>query len=314
MNLTNLTGLPQPIVEVARSVINSHPQLNSNEYSVTELLKGTKEIILNRRHHDELSMDIQQTFNLWDGTAIHKLLEDATDVAFLAEQRFSLDLGLWDKALEGYSISGSPDLYEKETATLFDYKTTKVAGYDQHLSLEDESWLYQTLLYAHMLRNAGYKVDHIIIVAMMKDHSAVKAEITANYPKYPIQLIDYSQYITNGQFDANMKEFYINKVYDVIEKSKLSDDEVPPCEPRERFENEDWAIMKQGAKKAFRAGFNSQEEAEFALSGMTNTTGLYVLHRPGDPKKCRLYCSCAPFCNFYKTHMAEKSLIKGENV
>lgn len=306
MNLTNLTGLPQPIVDVARSVINSHPRMNSNEYSVTELLKGTKEIILNRRHHDELAIDVQQAFSLWDGAAIHKLLESVTSDNYLAEQRFTLDLGKWGKSLEGYTLSGSPDLYDKETATLYDYKTTKVASYDQHSTLEDESWLYQTLVYTQMLRNAGYKVEHIIIVAMMKDHSAVKAETTSGYPKYPIQIIDYSHLCWNGEFDAQMKGYYVNKVQEVLNMRDLSDDCVPPCTPSERFENEDWAIMKKGQKKAVRAGFTSESEASLVLETFDDQKNLSVVHRAGDPKKCRLYCSCAPFCNFYKQHMTER--------
>lgn len=313
MKLTNLTGLPQPLVDVAETTINGHPRMADNEFSVTELLKGTKEIVLARRHFDELSIDVQQSFNLWDGTAIHALFEKASHAyECLAEKRFKLDLGVWSESLKGYFLSGSPDYYDPSTATLIDYKTTKVAAYDRHSTLVDEDWLYQTLVYTHMLRNAGYKVEHIIIVAMMKDHSAIKAETTSGYPKYPIQIIDYSHLVNNGEFDADMKGYYVNKVQEVLNMRALSDDCVPPCTSSERFENEDWAIMKKGQKKAFRAGFTSESEAYLALETFDDQTNLSVVHRAGDPKKCRLYCSCAPFCNFYKQHMESRQEKKSE--
>lgn len=305
MILTNRTGLPDTLVRVTERVVNGHPAMDDSTFSVTELLKGTKELMLARRHRDELSMDVQQAFSLWSGSAVHALLEAAsTDYECLAEKRFSLNLGMWDESLEGCWLSGSPDFYDPKTWTLYDYKDTKVAQYDRASTLADPDWLYQTLAYAHMLRDVGYRVEHITIVAMMKDHSAIKAETTAGYPRFPIQAISYDKYVWDGEMDAEMKGVFTNKVHEVLNMRELGDDEIPPCTPDERFEDEDWALMKPGTKKAFRR-FKSKEEAELALEAI-GKGGMEVVHRPGDPKKCRLYCPCAPFCSFYKNNVAKR--------
>lgn len=54
MILTNKLNLPQPFVDAAT---NDH-EYTEGRYSVTELLGGTCEAILKRRHSDELTDDV----------------------------------------------------------------------------------------------------------------------------------------------------------------------------------------------------------------------------------------------------------------
>lgn len=303
LRLTNRTGLPEPLVRVAEMVINGHPKMDERTFSVTELLKGTKEIVLGRRHHDELEMDVQDTFALWHGTATHELLEKAATSGDVAERRFYLDLGDWDEELRGCKLSGSPDYYDPKTETLIDYKTTKVAAYQQAQALEDKDWLYQTTVYRFLFAYLGWVVKRTRIVAMMKDHSKVKAEVDSSYPQNPIGVVDYSRFIGDEAMEDEVKRFYTAKVKEVLSMRELSDDCIPPCTPKERFEDECWIISKPGAKKAWRR-YATKEQAELALE--TAPEGMEVSHRPGDPRKCRLYCTCAPFCSFYRRYMAEK--------
>lgn len=305
MRLTNRTGLPEPLVRAAERVVNGHPKMDEHTYSVTELLKGTKEIVLGRRHSEELEMDVQDTFALWHGTATHMMLEAEAGGLLLAERRYSLDMGEWDEGLKGYRLSGSPDLYDPKTETLWDYKTTKVAAYQQAVDGRDVDWLYQTLAYAHMLRSVGCPVEHIRIVAMMKDHSKVKADVDGSYPQNQIMVVDFDHAVHDGEVDAQMKEALCSRLRDVLAVRELSDDCIPPCTPKERFEDECWIISKPGAKKAWRK-YATKEQAELALE--TAPEGMEVSHRPGDPRKCRLYCTCAPFCSFYRRYLADKEV------
>jgi len=52
--LTNELGLPQPFVDAAS---DSH-EYKPNRYSVTEVLGGTCEAVLKRRHHGEQDEDV----------------------------------------------------------------------------------------------------------------------------------------------------------------------------------------------------------------------------------------------------------------
>ena len=54
MKVTNVMGLPKPFVEAA----TSDHEYTEGRYSVTELLGGTCEAILKRRHSDELTDDV----------------------------------------------------------------------------------------------------------------------------------------------------------------------------------------------------------------------------------------------------------------
>lgn len=298
MRLTNRTGLPEPLVRAAERVVNGHPKMDDRTFSVTELLKGTKEIVLGRRHSEELEMDVQDTFPLWHGTATHKMLEDEAGGLLLAERRYSLDMGGWDEGLEGFRLSGSPDLYDPKTETLWDYKTTKVAAYQQAVDGRDVDWLYQTLAYAHMLRSVGHPVEHIRIVAMMKDHSKVKADVDRSYPQDPIMVVDFDHAVHDGELDAQMKDALCSRLRDVLSMRELSDGCIPPCTPAERMEDECWVIRQPDAKRAYRK-LTSKEQALLALE--TAPEGMKAYHRNGDPKKCRLYCAKAPFCSFAKS-------------
>lgn len=307
MKLTNATNLPQPIVDIANYCINQHKELKDCEFSVTELLKGTKEIVLSRRHRDELQMDVQDTYNLWSGTSIHMLLERFAHNQYVAENRIGINLGHWDKSLEGYFLTGSPDLYDIQDGTLWDYKNTKVAQFDRSSTLADLDWIRQLTIYKLMLEATGKVVNHCKIVAMIKDHSAIQAKVKPDYPKSPIMVIDYTNTI-NADFITATIDYYCTKIHEVLEALKLEDDKVEPCTPSERFEKTDWAIMRKNQKKAVRAGFSSEGEAMQTFNTIANKKDLYIEHRAGEPEKCKTYCSCAPYCSFYKEYKKNKGV------
>ena len=46
-----------------------------NEYRVTQLLKGIRETILERRHYHEIEQDVSDMIWLLFGTAVHSIIE-----------------------------------------------------------------------------------------------------------------------------------------------------------------------------------------------------------------------------------------------
>lgn len=116
MKITNNKGLPQPLVAMAESEY----KLADNEYRVTSTLKGIRETILERRHHDEIEVDVSD--RIWQifGTSVHGLLEAQAEGANeFKEERLKMEIN-------GYILSGQFDLYNAETQTITDYKTASV--------------------------------------------------------------------------------------------------------------------------------------------------------------------------------------------
>ena len=74
MKYTNKLNLPQSIVD---SFTESDTPIK-NRYSVTEILKSNKEILLTRKYWNNIEVDVSECINMLFGTAVHKILEENT--------------------------------------------------------------------------------------------------------------------------------------------------------------------------------------------------------------------------------------------
>ena len=68
-------NLPQPFVDA----LTRDYEYKDKRYSVTSMLKGNKEILLTRRHFNEITEDVSDSIWLLFGTAVHRILEDAKE-------------------------------------------------------------------------------------------------------------------------------------------------------------------------------------------------------------------------------------------
>lgn len=281
MKITNKYGLPQAFVTMAESDY----QYKDKRYSVSSLLKGTREIILERRHHDKIEQDVSDMIWLLFGTAVHSILEQHEEADHeLAEEYLILDLE------NGYKLSGRFDLYNAKTKTVTDYKTCSVW---KMIYKEFEDWRKQLLIYAYMLKSIGFEVETGEIIAMMKDHSKSKAKYDPNYPQLPVEKIKFSF----SEKDFKEIEAFIKERFKEIAKAEeMADDELPLCTPEQRFNSGDkFAVMKKNRKRALRV-LDSMEEAEIYLA---NNGGDFIETRPGEDKKCNDYCRVNKFCSYY---------------
>lgn len=287
MKLTNALNLPQPFVSAAESNHRYTPK----RYSVTQLLKGTREAILQRRHDDEIEQDVADMVWAIFGSAVHSILESAEETSTqLKENYLVVDMP------NGYQLSGIFDLYDDSTGTVTDYKT---ASSWKVIFGDFSDWRKQTLIYVWMLRQIGFEAKRGEIVAMLKDHSKRDAKTKADYPKHPVYRIgwDFS--------DKELEECgeWLKRRFEEIEAAeKLPDGQLPMCTDEDRWHKPDkWAVMKDGRKTAIRL-YESEGEAE-KRSESENATGkgkFYVEHRPGEDPKCMSYCSACEFCDHYK--------------
>lgn len=299
MRLTNTTGLPDTLVRVAEKLANNHPAFDRSKYSATELLKSERQIVLGRRFADQIEMDVQDTFSMWNGTAIHALLESEANgiEGYEPERRLEAEF-------DGITLSGQYDLYETATDTIIDYKTSKVANIDKNRTLKEDKWLRQLYLYRRLRKENGLSVPKKgRIIAMATDFSKMKIG-TKGYPEHPIQILEW---------DLDDEAFEEEVLYEALEKARMAKDvierglEPADCTFSDCWCTEDYAIMKPDAKRA-QARFDTFDEAFSKRLEMPNKDDMRIYHRVSDFVNCRNYCQCAPFCEQWKRNQDHEEI------
>ena len=290
MRLTNNLSLPQPFVDA----LSRNYEYKDKRYSVTSMLKGYKEIILTRRHFNEMEEDVADSIWLLFGTAVHKVLEDAKE----ADDELK-ETKIYYEFPNGYTLSGQQDLFSESLKRITDYKTGSVwkVIYDDW-----DDYKKQCLYYALLFKKIGFEVDNAEIVMVLKDWSKTQAKIKSDYPQYPVFIKHFD--FTDKDF-IEAEEEIINKFNELDKMQNLADDAIPACSKEERWALEDkYALMKKGSKKALKL-CSSEEEANELLS---QGKGDYIEFRPGEDKKCNEYCSCAKWCNYWREKYGQETV------
>ena len=289
MPLTNSLNLPKPFVDAATSDHRYKPK----RYSVTEVLGGTCEAVLKRRHAGEGEEDVADRVWQLFGSAVHKILEEAESTPDqLQENWLSVPVG-------DYELSGIFDLYDDSTKTVTDWKTCATW---KVIFGDFEDWRQQTLLYCWMLRKLGIMAVRGEVVAIMRDHSMRKARTERDYPAHPVVRIGWD---FDGE-DFMAAEADVERWFDEVrEQERLPDDELVVCSPDQRWHKPDkWAVMRKGQKKAVKL-FESEEKAMGFMDWLADQPsnkgrGLYIEFREGEDTKCESYCPVAQWCPYTK--------------
>ena len=295
--LTNKLNLPQPFVDAATSKHKYTPK----RYSVSDVLGGTCEAVLKRRHSGEGEEDVADSVWRILGSAVHKVLEEAESTeSQLQENWFSVPIGD-----NGYALSGIFDLYDGDTHTVTDWKTCATW---KIIFGDFEDWRKQTLMYCWMLRKLGLEAEHGEIVAIMRDHSIRKARTEKDYPPHPVYKIGWD--FTDEDFDQ-IESDIMWWFSEVAHEETVPDTHLEPCSPEQRWHKDDkWAVMRKGQKRAVKL-FDSKDKAlEFMdwLANQASNKGkpLYIEERRGEDTKCESYCSVAEFCPYYQALMRQR--------
>lgn len=283
MRITNKENLPLPFVRMTEEEYEYKPK----RYSVTTLLKPTREIILNRRYHKEIEQDCSDMIWLLFGKAVHSVLEQYSEgTSEFAEEKLEVTLE------NGYTVSGVIDLYDIDKAEVVDYKTASVwkAIYKDY-----EDWRKQGLMYAWLLRQNGLPCNKVTFYAILKDWSKTKAKTDAEYPKLPIVRAEFDIK------DLDEIDSYIKaKINELIFYEDKPDNELPLCSEEDRWHDKDtFAVMKNGRKSALRV-LNSMGEAE---KWKSENGGDYIEVRKGVNKKCVDYCLCCTKCDYWQNNI-----------
>jgi hypothetical protein len=289
MKITNKYNLPNAFVNLSEDVRKPVPL----QYSATTILKPTRMVILERRHFDEIEIDVSDSIWLVFGTAVHKILEATNEKGFV------------EKAMEynvdgTYKLTGRVDLYNTDTCSVEDYKT---ASTWKVIYEEFDDWKKQGLIYAWLLTKAGYYVSNLKFHALLKDWTARDKRLADSkntfYPEHPIYTWHY-QVKTSDLED--IEKFIMARFKELIASEKLDDNSLPLCTPEERWNSGDkFAVKKQGNVKATKVFNNEQDALAFA-----NTNGMVVEKREGEDRRCQDYCMASKFCEHYKNVVAKK--------
>lgn len=293
MKITNKLNLPQPFV----SAVERDYQYKDKQYSVTSLLKGICQVMLERRHNDEIEQDVADSIWLILGTSVHSILENAKETADqLKENKIVIDIG-------DYKLSGIFDLYDAKEKKVTDYKT----GSCWKVIYNDwEDYRKQLLIYAYMLRKIGFECDKGEIVMILKDHSKTKAKTDLSYPQLPVYIKKFD--FSDKDFE-DIEKFIYQRFEEIRKAEQIQDSDLIECSKEERWHKDDkWAVMKKGRKTAIKL-CDSEDIATQYIDDNGFGADYYIEFREGTDGKCDDYCPVKDYCPFYlKKHEANSAI------
>jgi hypothetical protein len=306
MILTNVTGLPQSIVNLASYAWYDDPQ--DSDITITRLIKPPRIVNLYKRHKHEIKVDVQELAWSILGSAIHVMLERCAGLEgeeVIVEQRMRT-------VINGWKVSGKPDAYYPGNKKVDDYKVTSVYSFQS----DKPEWEAQLNLNAMLHRLKRQEVESINIVAVLRDFSRKKAEVDHKYPQHGVYIQGYPVWSLDDQ-----KKLALERVLLHQEASELPDDELPLCTPEERwYRGGGWAVYKKGNKKADRL-LDTYDEAKQYIEDnppppakVSKKTGKELTpakhyeeprERKGENIRCLHYCEARQFCSFAQSLVAE---------
>lgn len=330
MKITNKLGLPDPFVQA----VSKEYQYKDKRYSVTTLLSSEREIMLRRRHNDEIEEDVSNMIWAIFGTAVHSVLENSNKADnLLTEQYLTLPITLNDGDI--YTLSGLCDLYDTLQGEVIDYKVTSTF---KALKGDYEDYRMQGLIYAYMISKIKfykYKsckdvVDGIDRYRYVTDLDKVREDIYLKYEEVNLKPKKATFYMilrdwqkSKAKFDKSYPQSQVQKVtfrftkkdFEWVEQwikdkfeaikvaEQLSDEELPLCSDEDRWRNPDvYAVMKKGRKSALRL-LNTEQEAN---DYKAKYGGDYIEVRKSEDRKCKEYCSCCEYCSYYKENYSNE--------
>ena len=123
MKVTNKANLPRPIV---LALSNDDYSKGDADFSVTELIDSPRISQLKTRYADSIKQDALDLLYMFDGKAVHYLLEQAG-------QQIEEHEGIVERRLfashDGMMITGAMDYFDLERNVIQDYKRVSVWEY-----------------------------------------------------------------------------------------------------------------------------------------------------------------------------------------
>lgn len=263
MKITNKYHLPDELIKVLEKDIRTP---DPHKYSVTELLKPIKEIILWRRYFDVVAQDASELITASFGTAFHTMMESVSTGDI--EERIEYEVS------PGVYLTGRYDKYDNYI--LHDYKTTSVWKWQ---NADFSEYMKQGLMYAWLLRKKGLYVEKCVFHMFLKDHSLSKASRSDNYPEVAYQTYEFNVTPTGLE---EIEKFITERIARIESLLDTPDNELPmPTHDESWYTGDSYAVMKHGGTRAVKV-FDNLDSATLYMGGATN---LYIEERKGEHLK-----------------------------
>lgn len=290
MKITNKLNLPTPFVDA----VKRDYEYTEKRYSVTSMLKGFREIILTRRHWNEMETDVSDSIWLLFGTAVHKILEQAQE----ADDELK-ETKIYYTFPNGYTLSGQQDLYSESQRRITDYKTGNVW---KVIMGDWEDYRKQCLYYCLLFRKNGFPCDNAEIVMLLKNWSKTDAKSKSNYPERDV-FIKHFDFTPQDFIDA---EAEIMSKFNILDDYKdVPDELLPLCTKEERWATDDtYACYKGNSKRAAKLFDNREDAEKYVAEGNADRIEL----REATDKKCIDYCSCCQFCDYWREKYGKENI------
>lgn len=179
---------------------------------------------------------------------------------------------------------------KKKLMVLDDYKMTSTYAISDRVKPE---WTAQLNIYALMLREHGYIVERLRVVALLRDWQKAKAKHTPDYPQTPAVIVPIEMW------PPNKTEAYITERLTAHGKAQH---DLPECTAEERWERPSKiALYKEGNLRATSL-HDTHEDADRALRDAImsrkpgSKTEFFLQERPAEQKRCEAYCAAYAFC------------------
>jgi hypothetical protein len=341
MKIINKTNLDELVVKA----VDSNYQYTDKRYSVTSILTDYKEIILKRRHHNEMIRDVKDMAWLMFGTAFHEFLEkqevewvEVKESVFNVFKRFAKDCKeewstneangelephyyikpklkeehlIYKCQHSDYTLTGYSDLYNLLTNEVIDYKTASV---NKVLYGDWDDYIKQLKLYAMMLTSMGFPCYKGRLIVFLKDWSKTAyTRDPKSYPSSPIYQIGW-QFTHQDLYDERQwVEDYFLKLADI---ENLADDELVICndDVRKFGRKPTFAVMKNENKRATKVFDTETEAFEYIRYNQLDKgkDEYWVKPRPAEDIRCQEYCDSCHWCNHFIKNFASVHLVNNE--
>lgn len=294
MKITNKTNIPSALY---KAICNEEYDRGDSDITVTTLIKPTQVQILEKKHWQDIEIDVLDNLCMFLGHSLHKALEDVTDGA-IVEQRFYKDFDLGE--LGTIKLGGCVDFYDPFTATIVDYKLTNVFSVKEGCKVD---WEHQLNCYAHLVRSNGMPVTSLKICSIIKDWQRSQAANNPDYPAQPVIVIDvpvWDEKTCDDFIVSRLKAYVYGKKHGMY----------VGCTDEELWKQPDiWKVFKGSNIRATKC-FGTKEEAQMFLEGNPDADKFRVQLFPGKRNRCENFCRVAKWCPQYQQYLQDQTANK----
>jgi hypothetical protein len=257
----------------------------NTKYSVTQILKEPRAVILENRHGHKVKPEVEDRLWAFFGTAWHDVMEKAEDDVSLIEER-----------LKYGKVSGKFDHYDSRLKTIYDFKFTSVWNVVYGVS---DDWQKQLSIYAWLLNECGFEVENIENTIIMRDWKHTEYERGKYKVPKPYATIRHD--ILTEIDGLSIKEYLDHRVALMDSYEETPDDELPLCSEEFRWADKDTFAVYKGQNKKAKRVVESEKEAEDYIKWLNDEKNTYRIEkREGNKYKRCEYCTIKDFCNQYK--------------